>query len=91
MFVMSRLDPIVFMEFRYRLIIFLVSFSIGMLYVYTVTPHRRAIVKYPTPFNAGKIVYKDDTDGTCYTYKAQQTDCPVKGAVPQPFTNMATI
>jgi hypothetical protein len=79
------------MEFRYRLIIFLVSFSIGMLYVYTVTPHRRAIVKYPTPFNAGKIVYKDDTDGTCYTYKAQQTDCPVKGAVPQPFTNMAAI
>jgi len=54
-----------------------------------VTPHRRAIVKYPTPYNAGKIVYKDETDGTCYKYKAQQTDCPVKGAVPQPFTTMS--
>ena len=78
------------MEFRYRLIIFLVCFSLGMLYVYMITPHRRAIVKYPTPFNAGKIVYKDEQDGTCYRYKAQQTDCPAKGAVPQPFTTMPT-
>lgn len=78
------------MEFRYRLVIFLVCFSLGILYVYMVTPHRRAIVKYPTPYNAGKVVYKDETDGTCYKYKAQQTDCPVKGAVPQPFTTMPT-
>lgn len=76
------------MEFRYRLIIFLVCFSLGMLYVYMVTPHKRAIVKYPTPYNAGKIVYKDETDGTCYKYKAEQTDCPAKGALPQPFTSM---
>lgn len=76
------------MEFRVRLAIFLVCFSVGMLYVYAITPKKRAIIKYPTPFNAGKIVYKDKTDGSCYKYKAEQIDCPVDGAIPQPFTTM---
>lgn len=53
-----------------------------------ITPQKRAIVKYPTPYNAGKIVYKDETDGTCYKYKSKQVDCPSKGAIAQPFTTM---
>jgi len=59
MYLFYRFQHVCFMEFRYRLVIFLISFSVGILYVYMVTPHRRAIVKYPTPFNAGKVVYKD--------------------------------
>lgn len=78
------------MDFKIRLAIFLICFSVGMLYVYAVTPTKRAIVKYPTPYNAGKIIYKDETDGTCYKYKAEQTDCPVNGATPQPFTTTNT-
>lgn len=78
------------MDFKIRLAIFLVCFSVGILYVYVVTPPKRTIVKYPTPYNAGKIVYKDPTDGTCYKYKAEQTDCPKNGAVPQPFTTMSS-
>jgi hypothetical protein len=57
---------------------FLVSFATGILIVYLNTPPPEIIIKYPTPLNAGKIIYKDDA-GVCYKYKANEVECPTNG------------
>ena len=57
-------------------LIFLVSLCIGLAYTYYITPQPQMIIKYPTPFNAGKIKYTDKT-GTCYKYKIRSSSCPL--------------
>jgi len=33
-------------------------------------------MKFPSPYNAGKITYKDKDD-SCYKYKAEKVSCPL--------------
>lgn len=54
---------------------FITSLAIGLLLAYLLTPQPEVIIKYPTPENAGKIVYKDVND-VCYKYKANEVACP---------------
>tara|TARA_A100001015_G_C14981337_1_gene709573 strand:- start:995 stop:1234 length:240 start_codon:yes stop_codon:yes gene_type:complete len=54
---------------------FLMALCVGLLYTYVSSPPPRVVVKYPTPFNAGKITYVDDA-GVCYRYKVKPTKCP---------------
>lgn len=55
--------------------IFLLSFAIGLFFVYILSPPPNVVLKFPSPYNAGKITYKDKSD-TCYTYKADKVACP---------------
>lgn len=66
--------------------IFLLAFAVGLLVCYVMTPPPEVVVKFPSPYNAGKVVYKDKA-GTCFAYKADKSTCPKdKGAVkPQPI------
>ena len=72
MFPFDYIDPVVF----------LIAFSIGLLYAYISAPEPTVVVKYPTPENAGKITYRDDAD-VCYRYKVVETTCPVKDMIKQ--------
>ena len=65
---------------------FIISFAIGLFFVYAITPPPEVIVKFPSPFNAGSITYKDKAD-TCYVYKADKVACPMdkKLIKPQPL------
>ena len=54
---------------------FMISLCIGFFFVYILTPTPDIILKYPTPDNAGSIIYKDKAD-VCYKYKAKEVDCP---------------
>ena len=54
---------------------FFISFCIGMFFVYISTPKPKVIIKYPTPENAGKVIYKDNS-GVCYKYVANEVKCP---------------
>jgi hypothetical protein len=56
-------------------IYFFISFALGILIAYLTIPTPELIIKYPTPENAGKIIYKDNAD-VCYKYKAIEVDCP---------------
>jgi len=56
---------------------FLISFFIGLLTVYITVPIPEIIIKYPTPYNSGKITYKDSSD-ICYVYDTQPISCPNK-------------
>ena len=46
-----------------------------MFLAYLLTPDTEVILRYPTPDNAGKIVYRDHND-VCYKYKAHEVKCP---------------
>ena len=43
-------------------------------------PIPEVIMRYPTPANAGKQVYKDRSD-TCYVYDSKEVSCPASGAI----------
>jgi hypothetical protein len=53
---------------------FIITFALGLLYVYIATPHRKVIVRYPTPDNAGKVRYAD-MDGNCFVLDKENVAC----------------
>lgn len=63
-------------KFRLQWPIFLIAFAIGMLYIYVSNPTPKVILKFPSPYNAGKVVYKDNAD-ECFVYDAQKVKCPL--------------
>jgi len=54
-----------------------------MFYVYIAAPKPKIIIKYPTPYNANKIVYRNDND-ICYKYKVDEIKCS-DNAIDQPI------
>ena len=57
-------------------VVFFVAFALGLLYIYITKPEPHVVVKFPSPFNAGKVTYRDSSE-SCYQYKASKTECPV--------------
>lgn len=70
-------------SFKLNWYAFLISFAFGIAYVYFTVPARKIVYKYPSPHNAGKIVYQDE-ENSCYTYSAEKVTC-TKDSVKQPF------
>jgi hypothetical protein len=66
-------------------IAFIISFAIGIVWVYINTPAKEVVYKFPNPYNAEHTVYRDDND-QCYKYKAENTACPMDKSLilPQP-------
>ena len=56
---------------------FFVALFLGLLFSYFNSPEPTIIIKYPTPFNAGKITYKDNA-GVCYKYEMEKVSCPAE-------------
>lgn len=54
---------------------FILALCFGIFLTYISTPPPKVVIKYPTPDNVKKIVYRDTAD-TCYKYKAKQVQCP---------------
>jgi hypothetical protein len=54
---------------------FFIALFVGLMICYATAPIPEIILKYPTPDNAGKVVYKDDAD-ICYKYKLKKVKCP---------------
>lgn len=54
---------------------FFIALAIGLFLTYIYSPPKKIIIKWPTPENAGKIIYKDHSD-SCYKYEANEIDCP---------------
>ncbi len=57
--------------------VFIISFFIGMFMVYITVPYPEIVIKFPTPYNSNKIVYKDSAD-MCYVYDSKETTCSGK-------------
>jgi hypothetical protein len=65
---------------KIRPLYFFLAFAIGILYCYISSPKPQLIMKFPSPYNAGKITYTDNADN-CYKYKADKVDCPIDPSV----------
>ena len=55
--------------------VFLISFAIGMFFVYIMMPDTRKIFVYPTPENVEILQYKDRT-GECFRFTQKEVPCP---------------
>jgi len=65
-FILDYIDPFAFF----------MALGIGLLYTYLTTPYPKIVYKFPTPYNAGKITYVDESN-VCYKYKANKVQCPI--------------
>jgi len=54
---------------------FFIALFLGLFMCYVTSPTPEVIVQYPTPENADKMVYKDDT-GNCYKFESSEVKCP---------------
>ena len=53
---------------------FVLSLCFGIFLTYISTPPPNVVIKYPTPDNVDKNVYRDVTD-TCYKYIKEEVNC----------------
>ena len=75
------------MIFKYiSLPVFLLSLSIGLLFVYLSEPVLSDVSVFPTPDNLDKVEYKDKADN-CYVFEGKIVDCSGKNVVSIPLQN----
>jgi hypothetical protein len=55
---------------------FIISFAIGLFFVYIMGPDIKPIYVYPSPENTDKILYKDKTQ-SCFSYESKEVTCPI--------------
>jgi hypothetical protein len=55
--------------------IFLVSFAIGLFFIYVLGPEMKTIYIYPSPENVDKVLFKDKADN-CFYFKETSIKCP---------------
>jgi hypothetical protein len=55
--------------------VFLVSFAIGLFFVYILGPEMKTVFIYPSPENVDKVLFKDKADN-CFSFKEEIVDCP---------------
>ena len=55
--------------------IFLISFALGLFFVYVLGPESKTIYVYPSPQNYMTTQYKDNVD-QCFEFKPVESSCP---------------
>ena len=55
--------------------IFIVSFAVGLFFVYVLGPDMKVVYIYPSPENVNSVLFKDKADN-CFTFKPTNVKCP---------------
>jgi len=55
--------------------VFLISFAIGLFFVYVLGPEKKIIYIYPTPENVDKVLFKDKANN-CFYFEEEVVECP---------------
>lgn len=54
---------------------FLISFAIGLLFIYIMGPEMKTIYIYPSPESVDKVLFKDKAEN-CFYFEEQNVECP---------------
>jgi hypothetical protein len=54
---------------------FLISFAIGLFFIYVLGPEMKTIFIYPSPENVNKVLFKDKADN-CFYFDQLEVKCP---------------
>ena len=54
---------------------FLLSFFIGLIFIYILGPELKTVYIYPSPESVGKVLFKDKADN-CFYFNSQVIECP---------------
>jgi hypothetical protein len=60
--------------------IFLISFAVGLFFVYIYGTEMKTIYIYPSPENIDKIIFKDKADN-CFKFDANEIKCPTNASL----------
>ena len=60
-----------YIDFR----IFLISFAIGIFFVYILGPEMKTVYIYPSPENVDKLLFQDNADN-CFYFEEKEVECP---------------
>lgn len=64
------------MLFNYiSLPVFLISFAIGLFFIYVLGPEMKTIYIYPSPDNVDRVLFKDKADN-CFSLQSEELECP---------------
>jgi hypothetical protein len=55
--------------------VFMISFAIGLFFIYILGPKTKKIYIYPSPENVDKILFKDKADN-CFKFNPVEVECP---------------
>lgn len=55
--------------------VFIISFLIGLFFIYILGPENKKIYVYPTPESVNKILFKDKADN-CFYFEEETIECP---------------
>ncbi len=55
--------------------VFLISFVVGLFFVYILGPEIKTIYVYPSPESVGKILFKDKAEN-CFYFEEEIIECP---------------
>jgi hypothetical protein len=61
-------------RFMLNLPVFIMAMAAGVLYVYLWTPHKKVIIRQPTPQNVGKVMYEDEHEN-CFVLEVEKVSC----------------
>lgn len=61
-------------KYQFNVLAFFVAFCFGIVYIQIKSPEERMIIKYPTPYNVNRLVYRGQAND-CYMFKTEEVDC----------------